>query len=103
MLAGLADVTPSAQIERAVGTFAAVQTAGMVGAPLIGGLAGAIDYRLAFLAAAAVALLLAVPRVPGPRAGATAVPRLRSALSTRTGWLSAAALVSVTARRAVAA
>ena len=39
-----------------MGTFAAVQTAGVVGAPLVGGLAGALDYRLAFVAAAVAAL-----------------------------------------------
>src|SRR4051794_25041191 len=61
VLAGLADATPREQLGRTVGTFAAVQTAGMVCAPLIGGLAGAIDYRLAFLAAALGGLVLAVP------------------------------------------
>jgi MFS family permease len=94
VLAGLAETTPREQLGRTMGTFAAVQTAGMVCAPLIGGLAGAIDYRLAFLAAALVALLLAVPRVPGRRGARGDVPRLRSALTERTGWLSAAAFLA---------
>ncbi|HSD81914.1 MAG TPA: MFS transporter, partial [Solirubrobacteraceae bacterium] len=59
VLAGLAESTPDASLGRAMGTFAAVQTAGVVSAPLIGGLAGALDYRLAFVAAAAAAALLA--------------------------------------------
>jgi MFS family permease len=44
VLAALADDTPEAELGRAMGTFAAVQTAGVVGAPLVGGLAGAVDY-----------------------------------------------------------
>src|SRR5262245_15517873 len=83
VLAGLADATPREQLGRAVGTFAAVQTAGMVCAPLIGGLAGAIDYRLAFVAAALVALVLALPRVPSRRGASADVPRLRSAMIPR--------------------
>lgn len=95
VLAGLADATPREQLGRAVGTFAAVQTAGMVCAPLIGGLAGAIDYRLAFVAAAVVALLLAVPRVPARRdRSASERPRLRAALTARTGWLATAAFLA---------
>jgi hypothetical protein len=94
VLAGLADVTPREQLGRAVGTFAAVQTAGMVCAPLIGGLAGAIDYRLAFLAAALVALLLAIPRVPARRGRPADPPRLRAALTRGPGWLASAAFLA---------
>jgi MFS family permease len=94
VLAGLADATPREQLGRAVGTFAAVQTAGMVCAPLIGGLAGAIDYRLAFVAAALVALVLALPRVPSRRGSSAEVPRLRSAMIPRTGWLAGSAFLA---------
>jgi len=59
LLAALAESTTEERLGRSMGTFAAVQTAGVVSAPLIGGLAGAIDIRLAFLVPAAVALLLA--------------------------------------------
>src|SRR5215212_901544 len=38
VLAALADDTPETQLGQAMGTFAAVQTAGVVGAPLVGGL-----------------------------------------------------------------
>ena len=71
-----------------MGTFAAVQTAGVVGAPLIGGLAGSADYRLAFAAAALVALVLAAVPVPGGRRPPGAAPaRLRDAATPAScGW-----------------
>jgi MFS family permease len=93
VLAGLADATPPDELGRAMGTFAAVQTAGVVGAPLIGGLAGAADYRLAFVAAALVALLLAAVPVPGGRRALQRV-RLRDAATPRAVRLSAAAALS---------
>ncbi len=98
VLAALADDTPEAELGRAMGTFAAVQTAGVVGAPLVGGLAGAVDYRLAFVAAAAAALVLVLATVPerrgtaGARAGGTA--RLRDALTPRTRWTAGAAFLA---------
>src|SRR6187200_1474451 len=55
LLAGLADEVDPRQIGRAVGTFAAVQTAAVALAPLGGGALGAIDWRLAFIAPAVVA------------------------------------------------
>ncbi|HSD78588.1 MAG TPA: MFS transporter [Solirubrobacteraceae bacterium] len=97
VLAGLAESTPDASLGRAMGTFAAVQTAGVVSAPLIGGLAGALDYRLAFVAAAAAAALLAAVPVPGarPRVSATDAPaRLRDAVTPRTRWTAAAAFLA---------
>jgi MFS family permease len=95
VLAGLADATPPEQLGRTMGTFAAVQTAGVVGAPLVGGLAGAADYRLAFAAAAAVAVVLAAVPVPGgPGARGTAHARLRDAATARALWLSVAAALA---------
>jgi MFS family permease len=95
VLAALADDTPETQLGQAMGTFAAVQTAGVVGAPLVGGLAGALDYRLAFLAAAAAALALVLVTVPERRAMATATPvRLADALTPRTRWTAAAAFLA---------
>ena len=60
LLAGLADEVPPRQIGRAVGTFAAVQTAAVALAPLGGGALGAIDWRLAFVSQAVVAAGLAL-------------------------------------------
>ena len=97
VLAALAEDTPDAQLGQAMGTFAAVQTAGVVGAPLIGGLAGAVDYRLAFVAAAAAALLLMLVTVPerhaGSHADAATQVRLRDALTPRTRWTSTGAFL----------
>jgi MFS family permease len=88
LVAALADLTPQARLGRAMGTFAAVQTAAVVFAPLVGGAAGTVDYRLAFLAPAAVALLLAAAPLPAREPAAGAAPTLRAALSRRTLQLS---------------
>ncbi len=90
LLAGLADEVPPAQIGRAVGTFAAVQTAAVALSPLCGGLLGALDWRLAFLVPAFVAAGLAL--VPPPDARPRDVkPRLRAVMTRRVGLLSGAA------------
>ena len=88
LVAVLADMTAEARLGRAMGTFASIQTAGVVFAPLVGGVAGAIDYRLAFLVPAAVALLLATARLP-VRDRRRRRPTLRSAVTRRTVSLSA--------------
>jgi len=56
LLAALAESTTEERLGRSMGTFAAVQTAGMVIAPLCGGLLGAIEPRLAFAVPGVVAL-----------------------------------------------
>ena len=90
LLAGLAEITPPQRLGRAVGTFAAVQTAAIAFSPLAGGLAAELDWRVAFIVPAAVALLLAT--VPPPARGSADRPRARFAavLTTRVGLLSAA-------------
>jgi MFS family permease len=93
LVAALADVTPRESLGRAMGTFASVQTAAVVMAPLVGGAAGAIDYRLAFLVPAGVALLLATTWLPSHDPGERTTPTLRSALTRRTAALSAFAFV----------
>src|SRR4051794_39737809 len=99
VLAALADDTAEGDLGRTMGTFAAVQTAGVVGAPLVGGLAGAIDYRLAFVAAALAAVALAVlsaPRGRRPAAPDVAMraPRFVDAITPRTRWTAGAALLA---------
>jgi MFS family permease len=107
LLAALAESTAPGGVGRAVGTFAAVQTAALVASPLIGGLAGELTWRLAFLAPAVAALALAGTvsslrlsppadasrrlALPGARDAHAEPPRLRTALTRRVGWLSAAA------------
>src|SRR4051795_12473332 len=90
LLAGLADEVPPRQIGRAVGTFAAVQTAAVALSPLCGGLLGAVDWRLAFFLPALVAAGLALlpPADARPR---DEVPRLRAVMTRRIGLLSGAA------------
>jgi MFS family permease len=93
LVAALADVTPRATLGRAMATFAAVQTVGIVMAPLIGGIAGAIDYRLAFVVPAIAAAVLATAWLPSHTRGADdPPPTLRSALTPQTLRLSAFAL-----------
>jgi MFS family permease len=94
VLAALADATEEADLGRSMGTFAAVQTAGVVGAPLVGGLAGAVDYRLAFVAAAAAALVLVAVTVPDRHLGRAGATRLADALTPRTCWTAVAAFLA---------
>jgi MFS family permease len=106
VLAALADITAERDLGRTMGTFAAVQTAGVVGAPLVGGLAGAVDYRLAFVVAAIAAVALAVLSGPSrqraaAQPGATpepetpvVAPRFADALTQRTRWTAAAAFLA---------
>src|SRR3954467_394500 len=90
LLAGLADEVPPRQIGRAVGTFAAVQTAAVALSPLCGGVLGAVDWRLAFFLPALVAAGLALlpPANAKPR---DEIPRLRAVMTRRVGLLSGAA------------
>jgi MFS family permease len=83
LLAGLADVVDPRRLGRSVGTFAAVQTAAIVMAPLTGGLLGTIDWRLVFVVPAVVAAALAfVIPDEGPREREGERARLR-AVATR--------------------
>ena len=95
LLAALAETTAAATLGRTMGTFAAVQTLGIVSAPLCGGLAGAIDERLAFIVPAAVALgLAAIPIPVAARAAHARPPSLRSAVNERVWWAAAAAFLA---------
>jgi MFS family permease len=95
VLAGLADITPRERLGRAVGTFAAVQTAAIALSPAVGGLLGEVDWRLAFLAPAAVGMALAfVPPPDADRLAGHEPARLRSVLTRRVGVLSAAAFAA---------
>jgi MFS family permease len=65
LVAALYDAVARERLGRSLGRFGGMQAAGMAFAPLAGGLAGALDWRLGFVAIAAVAGALAL--VP-PRA-----------------------------------
>ncbi len=62
LLAALSEVAAPGVLGRTVGTFAAAQTAGLMLAPILGGLLGEISWRLAFVLVAVVAVVLALPR-----------------------------------------
>lgn len=83
LIAGLADITPGAQLGRRVGVYTSFQAAGGGIAPFAGGLAAAVDWRLAYwcTAIAAVIVLAFVP-ADTPRA-VTERPPVRQLLNRR--------------------
>lgn len=83
LLAAVAEVTPTERLGRALGLFSALQAAGQTTAPLIAGLVAAASWRYAFVAAAAVAAILAVIGLP---AVVTTRARVRTATSMRSVW-----------------
>ncbi|MEM8619488.1 MAG: MFS transporter [Actinomycetota bacterium] len=75
LLAALVEIVPAARSGGAVGIYASFQAAGSASAPLIGGVAAAVDWRLAFIGVAVVAGVLATQPIVGePRPGAAAPP-----------------------------
>jgi MFS family permease len=60
LLAALSEVVAPAVLGRAVGTFAAVQVAGLTLAPALGGALGEVSWRLAFGLVAVVSFALAL-------------------------------------------
>jgi MFS family permease len=95
LLSALAVDTRPEKLGRTMGTFASVQTAAIVVAPLLGGIAGEADLRLVFIGPAIAALALAtVPLPKAARAAGEAPPRLRTALNRRVAWLAAAAFLA---------
>jgi MFS family permease len=81
LLAALAGVASTDRLGRALGWFGSLQALGQTSAPLIGGLAAELNWRLAFAGAALAALLLAVVGIPDEKRAPDAPPaRLRTAL-----------------------
>jgi MFS family permease len=85
LLAALSEVVAPAVLGRTVGTFAAAQTAGLMLAPILGGLLGELSWRFAFVLVAAVSAVLALPRqtlgAAERQAGAAGRASLRSLLN----------------------
>lgn len=81
LLAALAGSVVPERLGRALGWFGSLQAAGQTSAPLFGGLAAELDWRLAFGGAAVVALLLGAVGIPRGSVAppGTPRPRLRSA------------------------
>jgi MFS family permease len=103
LLAALAEASTSERLGRSMGTFASVQTAGMVMAPLCGGLIGAIDPRLAFAVPGVAALVLALAPLPAGTHTRRAQPaRLRDAFNRRSSVVAAAGFLAFLAINGVA-
>jgi MFS family permease len=83
LLAAVAEVTPKQRLGRALGLFSALQAAGQTTAPLVAGLVAVASWRYAFVASAAVALVLAVIGLP---AVVATRPRVRTLGSLRSVW-----------------
>ena len=80
LLSSLAAATPPERLGRALGVMGSLQAAGMTSAPLVGGLAAAVDWRGAFVGVALVAALLAAAGLPAdPPSDPADRPRLRDA------------------------
>jgi MFS family permease len=79
LLAALAGAASPGRLGRALGWFGSLQAAGQTSAPLIGGLAAELDWRLAFGGVALVAALLGVAGIPPGPVAAGGRPPLRSA------------------------
>jgi MFS family permease len=93
LLAALSEAVAPGVLGRSVGTFAAVQTAGLTFAPVLGGVLGEISWRLAFLLVAAVSFALALRGLELGR-GAEARGARASLRSLLNRWIS---LISVQA------
>jgi MFS family permease len=103
LLAALAESTEQERLGRSMGTFAAVQTAGQVVAPLCGGLIGAVEPRLAFAVPGLAGLLLAVAPLPAGTGTVREVPaRLRDAFNRRSATVAAAGFLAFLAINGIA-
>jgi MFS family permease len=82
LLSALAAAVPVQRLGRALGWFGSLQAAGQTSAPLLGGFAAEVDWRLAFAGVAAVAVALAVIGIPADAPAAGARQGLAAALRT---------------------
>ncbi|MDN5748809.1 MAG: MFS transporter, partial [Pseudonocardia sp.] len=83
LLAALAAAAAPDRLGRALGWFGSLQAAGQTSAPLLGGLAAVVDWRLAFGGVAATALLLGLVGIPSGGPAPAQRPTLRTALAPR--------------------
>jgi predicted MFS family arabinose efflux permease len=80
LLAALGALVPPERLGRALGWFGSLQAAGQTSAPLVGGLAAELDWRLSFVGVAVVAGLLGLAGIPTGGRPTAGRPGLRSAL-----------------------
>lgn len=67
LVAAISDLVPRERLGRSLGSYGSMQAAGQAFAPLVGGAAAALDYRLAFVASMTAALALALVPPPDTR------------------------------------
>lgn len=79
LLAAIAAVTPPEQLGRALGLYGSMNAAGQTSAPLVGGLAAEVDWRLAFVGVAVVALGCALIGIPEAARGHRPAPGAQDA------------------------
>lgn len=109
LLAALAEAAAPGRLGRSLGWFGSLQATGQTSAPLIGGLAAEVDWRLAFAGVAAVALLLGLVGIPGdepavrerppPLRSAWRPEVLRAGVAAAVGWGCLAGLAFLVALR----
>jgi MFS family permease len=80
LLSALAAAVPAQRLGRALGWFGSLQAAGQTSAPLLGGFAAEVDWRLAFAGVAVVAALLIVVGIPAEARPGAVRPGLGDAL-----------------------
>ncbi|TQM03893.1 putative MFS family arabinose efflux permease [Pseudonocardia kunmingensis] len=80
LLSALAAAVPAQRLGRALGWFGSLQAAGQTSAPLLGGFAAEVDWRLAFGGVAVVAALLLVLGIPSETRPDAVRPGLGDAL-----------------------
>jgi len=94
LIAGIAEITPSAQLGRRMGIYGSFQAGGGALAPFVGGYAADIDWKLAFVITTVVASGIAFTVPASPVRNATQSLDLRALLSRRFVALSLTALTA---------
>lgn len=94
LIAGIADITPEAQLGRRVGIYTSFQAAGGGIAPFAGGLAAAVDWRWAFWSTAAAGVIVLVSVPPDAARPASIRPPISQLLDRRLIMLGIGALAA---------
>ena len=101
LLAMLTETAPTARVGRVVGRYAAFQALGQLSAPMLGGIGADVNWRLAYVATAAVGALIALllPKAPSSDKPAmssapASPPQLRSLLRRPTLLVATTALLA---------
>ncbi len=95
-------ISPPEKLGQALGTYAAMQSLGMLSSPFVAGMVAGFNWRLSFLVTMAVALFILAIRVPDVPAPVSAdsgagepVPVLRTLVSTVTSFVTGFGIVGV--------